>query len=81
MAINKILIGGKAPDDPIEAAKRKVFLIGTPVGVLSILAVWGIGLKQNNIMLQIFLSCRCSPSLFLCLTILYWREDYSSACF
>jgi len=33
MAINKILDGGKPQNDPIEAAKRKIFLIGTPVGV------------------------------------------------
>ena len=74
MAINKVLIGGKAPEDPIEAAKRKIFLIGTPVGVLSILAVWGIGLAQNKITIANIFILPLLAFVFLSLDILYWQE-------
>jgi len=74
MAINKILDGGKPQNDPIEAAKRKIFLIGTPVGVLSILAVWAIGLKQNTITTANIFILPVLAVLFLSLTVLYWRQ-------
>ena len=74
MAINKILAGGKPQNDPIEAAKRKVFLIGAPVGALSILAVWGIGLKQNNITVANIFALPLLAFVFLILTVLYWRQ-------
>jgi diguanylate cyclase (GGDEF)-like protein len=74
MAINKILDGGKPQDDPIEAAKRKVFLIGTPVGILSMLAVWGIGLKQNDITVLNIFFLPLLAILFLILTVLLWRH-------
>jgi diguanylate cyclase len=74
MAINKIMDGGKTQNDPIEAAKRKVFLIGTPVGVLSILAVWGIGLKQNTITTLNIFFLPLLAGLFLSLTVLFWRK-------
>ncbi len=74
MAINKILDGGKPQNDPIESAKRKVFLIGTPVGVLSMLAVWAIGLKQNTITTANIFILPVLAVLFLSLTVLYWRQ-------
>jgi diguanylate cyclase (GGDEF)-like protein len=74
MAINKILLGGKPQNDPIEAAKRKVFLIGTPIGVLSMLVVWGIGLKQNTITLANLFILPLLAVAFLTLAILYWRQ-------
>ena len=74
MAINKILNGGKPQHDPIEAAKRKVFLLGTPVGVLSILAVWAIGLKQNTITTANIFVLPTLAVLFFGLTLLYWRK-------
>jgi diguanylate cyclase (GGDEF)-like protein len=73
MAINKILLGGKPHNDPIEAAKRKVFLIGTPIGVLSMLVVWGIGLKQNTITVANIYILPLLALAFLGLTIFYWR--------
>ena len=74
MAINKILDGGKPRNDPIEAAKRKLFLIGTPVGVLSILVVWAIGLKQNDISIADIYLLPLLAAVFLILTVLYWRK-------
>jgi diguanylate cyclase (GGDEF)-like protein len=74
MAINKILIGGKPQEDPIEAAKRKVFLIGTPLGVLSVLAVWGLGLRQNDISVANIFILPLLAMAFFILTVLYWRK-------
>jgi diguanylate cyclase (GGDEF)-like protein len=74
MAINKILDGGKPQSDPIEAAKRKLFLVGTPVGVLSILAVWAIGLEQNTITTANIFILPVLAVVFLGLTILYWQQ-------
>src|ERR1035437_532067 len=74
MAINKIPDGGNPQNDPIEAAKRKVFLIGTPVGVLSILVVWAIDLKQNTITTANIFILPVLAGLFLSLTLLYWRQ-------
>jgi len=74
MAIKKILDGGKPQNDPIEAAKRKVFLIGTPVGVLTILAVWAIGLKQHNMTVANIFILPLLAMAFLILTVLYWRH-------
>ena len=74
MAINKILIGGKPQNDPIEAAKRKVFLIGTPAGVLSMLVVWGIGLQQNSITVANLFILPLLAIAFLTLTVLYWQN-------
>jgi diguanylate cyclase (GGDEF)-like protein len=74
MAINKIPDGGKPQNDPIEAAKRKVFLIGTPVGVLSILVVWAIDLKQNTITTANIFILPVLAVLFLSLTVLYWQH-------
>ena len=77
MAINKILIGGKPQEDPIEAAKRKVFLIGTPLGVLSVLAVWGLGLRQNDISVANIFILPLLAMAFLILTVLYWWKVIS----
>jgi diguanylate cyclase len=74
MTENKILDGGKPRIDPIEAAKRKVFLIGTPVGVLSLLAMWGIGLVQNNISVANMYILPLLATVFLLLGLLYWRQ-------
>ena len=74
MAIKKILDGGKPQNDPIEAAKRKVFLIGTPAGVLSMLVVWGIGLQQNSITVANLFILPLLAIAFLTLTVLYWQN-------
>jgi diguanylate cyclase (GGDEF)-like protein len=74
MDSNKILNGGKPPNDPIETATRKVFLIGTPVGILSLLAVWGIGLNQHNITVANIFILPLLAAVFLLLAVLYWRH-------
>jgi diguanylate cyclase (GGDEF)-like protein len=74
MAIKKIRDGGNSQDDPIESAKRVVFLIGTPVGILSILAVWGIGLKQDEITISNMFLLPLLALVFLILTVLLWRQ-------
>jgi diguanylate cyclase (GGDEF)-like protein len=74
MAVNKKLIGGKAPEDPIETAKSKAFLIGTPVGALSILAVWGIGLRQNNITVANIYILPLLAIVILLLTFFFWQK-------
>ena len=73
MDSNKVLNGGTPPDDPIETATRKVFLIGTPVGIISLLAVWGIGLDQHNITVANIFILPMLASVFLLLVVLYWR--------
>ncbi|MGD0878585.1 MAG: GGDEF domain-containing protein [Anaerolineales bacterium] len=74
MDSNKILNGGTRPDDPIETATRKVFLIGTPVGILSLLAVWGIGLDQHNLTVANIFILPLLASVFLLMAVLYWRH-------
>ena len=74
MDSNKVLNGGTPPDDPIETATRKVFLIGTPVGIISLLAVWGIGLDQHNITVANIFILPMLASVFLLLVVLYWRH-------
>ena len=74
MAIKKVLVGGKPQDDPIEAAKRSVFLIGTPVGVLAILVLWGIGMVQDSLSIADRLTLPLLAVAFLALTILYWQQ-------
>jgi diguanylate cyclase (GGDEF)-like protein len=74
MDSNKILNSGTPPDDPIETATRKVFLIGTPVGIISLLAVWGIGLDQHNITVANIFILPMLASVFLLLVVLYWRH-------
>jgi diguanylate cyclase (GGDEF)-like protein len=74
MTINKNLSGGKPQNDPIEAAKRKIFLLATPVGILSMLAVWGIGLKQNDITFSNIIILPLLAILFLILVVLLWRH-------
>ncbi len=74
MSSNMILDGGKPQNDPIESAKRKVFLIGTPVGTFCLLAVWGIGLAQNNIAVANIIILPLLAAVFLLLSVLYWRQ-------
>jgi diguanylate cyclase (GGDEF)-like protein len=74
MDSNKVLNGGTPPDDPIETATRKVFLIGTPVGIISLLAVWGIGLDQHIITVANIFILPMLASVFLLLVVLYWRH-------
>jgi diguanylate cyclase len=74
MTINKNLSGGKPQNDPIEAAKRKIFLLATPVGILSMLVVWGIGLKQNDISFSNIIILPLLAILFLILVVLLWRH-------
>ena len=74
MAINKILGGGTPQDDPFAAAKRKIFLGATPAGILIMLAVWGIGLKQNNNTVLDILVLPLLTFLFLILIVLLWRR-------
>ncbi|HVM72138.1 MAG TPA: GGDEF domain-containing protein [Anaerolineales bacterium] len=74
MAIKKVLVGGKPQDDPIVAAKRKVFLIGTPVGVLAILVIWGIGLRQASLSIADRFTLPLLAVFFLTLTILFWQQ-------
>lgn len=75
MTINKVLNGGKPQADPIEVAKRKVYLIGTPVGILSILVVWGIGLKQNDMTVSSLFILPLLAILFLVMVALLWRHS------
>jgi diguanylate cyclase (GGDEF)-like protein len=74
MTLKKILLGGKPQDDPIDAVKRKMFLLASPIGCLSMLIVWGIGLKQNYLtVLDVFFL----PILAILLSIfviLLWRN-------
>jgi diguanylate cyclase (GGDEF)-like protein len=74
MAINKILGGGTPQDDPFAAAKRKIFLGATPAGILIMLVVWGIGLKQNNNTVLDILVLPLLTFLFLILIVLLWRR-------
>jgi diguanylate cyclase (GGDEF)-like protein len=74
MTINENLTGGKPQNDPIEAAKRKIFLLATPVGILSMLVVWGIGLKQNDTTLLNIVFLPLLAILFLILIVLLWRH-------
>lgn len=74
MSSNMIFYGGKPQNDPIESAKRKVFLIGTPVGTFCLLAVWGIGLAQNNIAVANIIILPLLAAVFLLLSVLYWRQ-------
>ncbi len=76
MAINKIIEdGGKPQEDPIEAAKRKIYLIGTPAGILSLLVVWAIGLRQHNMPVADFFILPLLAILFLIFFILLWRNS------
>ena len=73
MAVVRIPQGGKQPDDPIEAAKRRIFLIGTPAGILTILAFWGIGMKQNTESVSNIFALPFLAIFFLVLVSLLWR--------
>ena len=66
--------GGKPQNDPIEAAKRKVFMLATPVGIISMLVVWGIGLKQDDMSFPDRIILPLLAILFLILVVLLWRH-------
>jgi diguanylate cyclase len=70
MAINKILDGGEPHDDPIEAAKRKVYLVATPIGILSMLVVWAFGIGQKDLGVSRIFILPLLAILFLALCIL-----------
>ena len=74
MAIKKILFGGKPQDDPYEAVKRRIFLVATPLGCLSMLVVWGFGLKQNNLTVSDVFFLPLLAILLLILVGLLWRQ-------
>ncbi len=74
MAIKKILYGGKLQDDPYEVVKRKIFLVATPVGSLSMLVVWGLGLKHNDLTVSDVFSLPLLAILLLVLVVLLWRQ-------
>jgi diguanylate cyclase len=74
MAIKKTLTGGKPQDDPIDAIKRRIFLLATPVGSLSMLVVWGIGLKKNDLTVSDLFLLPLLAVLLLILVVLLWRK-------
>jgi diguanylate cyclase len=74
MTLKKPSPGGKNHTDPIEAAKRKIFLAATPLGILSIAIVWGIGLKQNDLSLLNTFFLPVLAILFLIVDLLLWRN-------
>ena len=74
MANKKIPSGGKQRDDPIEAVKRKIFLIATPLGCLSMLVVWGLGLKHNDLSVSAVYFLPVLAILLLLLIALLWRQ-------
>ena len=74
MGIPKISTGGKPHNDPIGAAKRNLYLIATPVGILSMLAVWEIGFSEDNLTNVNFYILPILAVLFLGLVLLLWRR-------
>ena len=74
MAIKNTLTGGKSKDDPFEAVKRRMFLVATPVGSLSMLLVWGVGLQQHNISIFNIFFLPVLAALFLMSFYLLWRQ-------
>jgi diguanylate cyclase len=69
-----MVFGGKAQDDPIDAIKRAIFLVATPIGCLSMLVIWWTGLKQGSLSI---LDVYCLPPLailYLVFDVLHWRN-------
>jgi len=66
--------GRKTHHDPIEAAKRMIYLIATPVGILAMAIVWAIGLKQHDISVVTEILLPLLAVLFLSLVLLLWRN-------
>ncbi len=77
MAINKIPNGGKPIPDPIEAAKRKLYLYATPAGILVMLVVWAIGVVQTHLPVPALIALPLLAALFLILVLLFWRRVIS----
>jgi diguanylate cyclase len=74
MIIKKFLLGGELHNDPIDAIKRRIFLVATPVGCLSMLLVWGIGMKQSNLPALDVFFLPFLAFLLLILAVLFWRN-------
>ena len=74
MIIKKLLFGGIPQDDTFDVVKRRIYLIATPVGCLTMLIVWGIGLRQSNLLALDVFSLPFLASLFLILIVLFWRR-------
>jgi diguanylate cyclase len=74
MSLKKIPFGGKTQNDPIAAVKRKIFLVATPVGILAMAVIWGLGLKQNDLSSLNLFSLPLLAISFLVLVLLLWRN-------
>jgi hypothetical protein len=74
MVIKNFLFGGRPQNDSIDAIKRRIFLVATPVACLSMLIVWGIGLGQTNLSSWDVFSLPFFAFLFLILVALFWRQ-------
>jgi diguanylate cyclase len=74
MAIKKSFSGGKPQDDPIDAVKRRMFQVATPVGSLVIMVVWWMGLKQKSLTISDIYFLPVLSILLLLLVILLWRQ-------
>ncbi len=60
--------------DSLETVKRNILLIAMPAGVVSMLIVWGIGLKQHTLSVWDFIALPFLAVAFLCLGVLLWRR-------
>jgi diguanylate cyclase (GGDEF)-like protein len=65
---------GKAQLDPLEIVKRKIFLLASPIGILSMLIVWGLGLRQGSLSQWDFVALPFLGIVFLIMTLLLWRR-------
>ena len=74
MNYQRLPSGRKTHHDPIEAAKRMIYLIATPVGILAMAIVWAIGLKQHDISVVTEILLPLLAVLFLSLVLLLWRN-------
>ena len=74
MTNKKTLVGGQPQDDPIEAVKRRMFLVASPIGSLCMLLIWGIGLEQHNISFFNIIFLPILAILFLIIFFLLWRH-------
>jgi len=74
MTIHKIPYSRKPQADPIEAVKRRLFLVATPIGCLIMLVVWGIGLRQKNLTISDVFFLPLLAVLLLLLVVLLWRH-------
>jgi diguanylate cyclase (GGDEF)-like protein len=81
MATQNDQTGGELNDDPIDSAKRKLYLLATPIGVLVILAVWAIGLIQKRLPFPAIVVLPALASFFLLLVLLLWQQLISQRTF